>query len=196
MFGIDITIGLHRSRRTRNGRACLWYPVLAHRNDKGAESAFARSNLPRPTGSRSKQARDRMSEMSKRRKSVQDSLKDLEKEAAGEGNREKHLPLKVRLVQAGLKMPSISVAAILHDESFVLGLFIAALPFPRHGSEPAGCRRPSGCRPGRPSPLDRAAAQFSGSSAAATSFLRSFQTRSTSSCAASSPACRSTMRSG
>jgi tight adherence protein B len=53
-----------------------------------------------------KAARDRMNELSKRRKSVQDSLKDLQKKQKERSARAKP-PIKVRLVQAGL---SISMA--------------------------------------------------------------------------------------
>jgi tight adherence protein B len=70
-----------------------------------------------------KAARDHLQELSKRRKSVQDSLKDLEKRQV-----EKHkktLTLKSRLSQAGLSL-SVSKFNII---SMVLGIVVLAIAF-------------------------------------------------------------------
>ncbi len=125
MFGIDITIvalvGL-----VALATAGLAYGILFSRieTQKKAESRVRKVKSAETDRVKMKQARDRMSEMSKRRKSVQDSLKDLEKKQQEKATR-KAPAMKVRLVQAGL---SISVPQF-YMMSFVLGLFIAALVF-------------------------------------------------------------------
>ena len=71
-----------------------------------------------------KATRDRMAELSKRRKSVQDSLKDLERKQA-ESDRKKAQTLKRRIEQSGLR---VSVAQF-YIFSIVFGLFLFGLAF-------------------------------------------------------------------
>jgi tight adherence protein B len=93
-----------------------------------------------------KAARDRMNELSKRRKSVQDSLKDLERKQKETSARAKP-PIKIRIVQAGLSLSmtkftlmSIGIgifaflAALIAGGSLLIAigvLVIAALGLPR-----------------------------------------------------------------
>jgi tight adherence protein B len=70
-----------------------------------------------------KAARDRVQEMSKRRKSVQDSLKDLEKRQLE--NTKKKQSLKVRLGQAGLPL----TPARFYLFGVLLGLFVTLVLF-------------------------------------------------------------------
>jgi tight adherence protein B len=125
MFGIDITI-LAIVGLVALATAGLAYGVLFSRieTEKKAESRVRKVKSAETDRVKMKQARDRMSEMSKRRKSVQDSLKDLEKKQQEKASR-KTPAMKVRLIQAGL---SISVPQF-YMISFVLGVFIAFLVF-------------------------------------------------------------------
>ena len=80
MFGIDITI-LAIVGLVALATAGLAYGVLFTRieTEKKAESRVRKVKSAETDRVKVKAARDRMTEMSKRRKSVQDSLKDLEK---------------------------------------------------------------------------------------------------------------------
>ncbi|OJF91511.1 type II secretion system F family protein [Pararhizobium antarcticum] len=125
MFGIDITI-LAIVGLVALATAGLAYGVLFARieTEKKSESRVRKVKSAETDRVKMKQSRDRLSEMSKRRKSVQDSLKDLEKKQLEKTSR-KTPAMKVRLVQAGL---SVSVAKF-YMISFALGFVIAFLVF-------------------------------------------------------------------
>jgi tight adherence protein B len=104
--------------------AALAYGVLFSRIEvqKKADSRVRRVQAAETDQSKAKAARDRVQEMSKRRKSVQESLKDLEKKQQ-EQNKRIATTLKARLVQAGLSV-TISQFYML---SAALGLFTFVL---------------------------------------------------------------------
>lgn len=122
MFGIDITI-LAIVGLVALATAGLAYGILFTRieTEKKAESRVRKVKSAETDRVKVKAARDRMTEMSKRRKSVQDSLKDLEKKQQEKSAKAKP-SMKIRLMQAGLK---ISIAQF-YIASVVFGV-IAAL---------------------------------------------------------------------
>jgi tight adherence protein B len=122
MFGIDITI-LAIVGLVALAAAGLAYGILFTRieTEKKAENRVRKVKAAETDRVKVKAARDRMAEMSKRRKSVQDSLKDLEKKQQEKSAKAKP-SMKIRLVQAGLK---ISVTQF-YIGSVVFG-FVAAL---------------------------------------------------------------------
>ncbi|CAN7144372.1 type II secretion system F family protein [Pararhizobium sp. LjRoot235] len=122
MFGIDITI-LAIVGLVALATAGLAYGILFTRieTEKKAENRVRKVKAAETDRVKVKAARDRMAEMSKRRKSVQDSLKDLEKKQQEKSAKAKP-SMKVRLVQAGLK---ISIAQF-YIASVVFGV-VAAL---------------------------------------------------------------------
>ncbi len=70
-------------------------------------------------------ARDRLAEATKRRKTIQDSLKALEEQQKDNNKRVKKPPLKVQLKQAGIKVP----VERFYLFSFSFALFVAAIIF-------------------------------------------------------------------
>lgn len=122
MFGIDITI-LAIVGLVALATAGLAYGILFTRieTEKKAENRVRKVKAAETDRVKVKAARDRMAEMSKRRKSVQDSLKDLEKKQQEKSAKAKP-SMKIRLVQAGLK---ISIAQF-YIASVVFGV-VAAL---------------------------------------------------------------------
>ncbi|WEX77535.1 type II secretion system F family protein [Sinorhizobium numidicum] len=119
MFGIDITV-LALAGLVALAAAALAYGVLYSRieNDKKAEGRLRRVSAAETDRAQIKAARDRVNEMSKRRKSVQDSLKELEKKQQEKSA--KTVPsMKTRLAQANL---SISVTQF-YLFSALFGLF-------------------------------------------------------------------------
>jgi tight adherence protein B len=100
--------------------AGLAYVVMFSRleADKKADLRFRKITAGETDRVNLKAARDRMNELSKRRRSVQDSLKDLQKKQK-ERSASAKPPLKVRLVQAGLSM-SITKFAVF---SAIAGIF-------------------------------------------------------------------------
>lgn len=125
MFGLDITIVAIFALAALS-TAGLAYGVLFSRIEaqKKTESRVRRVQSAETDQSKAKAARDRMQEMSKRRKSVQDSLKDLEKKQQDQTKRAAQ-SLKARLGQAGL---SISVTQF-YLFSVAFGLFVLVLSF-------------------------------------------------------------------
>ncbi len=101
MFGIDPTV-LAIVVLAAVAAAAVSYAVLFSRieSDKKSASRINRVKSAEVDRTKVKAARDRVQELSKRRKSVQDSLKDLEKRQ--HEKTKKTLSLKSRLVQAGL----------------------------------------------------------------------------------------------
>jgi len=104
MFGIDITI-LAIVGLVALSTAGLAYGVLFTRieAEKKTESRVRKVTSAETDRVQVKAARDRVNEMSKRRKSVQDSLKDLEKKQQEKSAKAKP-NMKTRLIQAGFKI--------------------------------------------------------------------------------------------
>ncbi|MBN9053416.1 MAG: pilus assembly protein [Shinella sp. 65-6] len=120
MFGMDITIVAIFALAALS-TAGLAYGVLFSRieTQKKAESRVRRVQAAETDQGKAKAARDRMQELSKRRKSVQESLKDLEKKQQ-EQTRRVATTLKARLVQAGLSITPTKFYVF----SAIFGLFV------------------------------------------------------------------------
>ena len=130
MFGLD-TIVLAIIGLAALSAAALGYGVLYSRieGERKAENRVKRVKSAETDRSKATAARDRLNEVNKRRKSVQDSLKTLE-EKNKENDRRKSPPLKDRISQAGL---SISVRQF-YLFSVVLGLVAGLFAFVAYGS--------------------------------------------------------------
>ncbi|WPE22192.1 type II secretion system F family protein [Shinella zoogloeoides] len=123
MFGLDITIVAIFALAALS-TAGLAYGVLFSRieAEKKTESRFRRVQSAETDQNKAKAARDRMQELSKRRKSVQESLKDLEKKQQ-EQTRRIATTLKAKLMQAGLSI----TPAKFYVFSAIFGLFAFVL---------------------------------------------------------------------
>lgn len=123
MFGLDITIVAIFALAALS-TAGLAYGVLFSRIEaqKKTESRMRRVQAAETDQGKAKAARDRMQELSKRRKSVQESLKDLEKKQQ-EQTKRVATTLKARLVQTGLSI----TPAKFYVFSTVFGLFAFVL---------------------------------------------------------------------
>ncbi len=119
MFGMDITV-LAVAGLVALAAAALAYGVLYSRieSEKKAEGRLRRVSASENDRANVKAARDRVNELSKRRKSVQDSLKELEKKQQ-EKSANAAPSMKKRLVQANL---SISLTQF-YVFSVLFGLF-------------------------------------------------------------------------
>ncbi|MFT4182365.1 MAG: type II secretion system F family protein [Rhizobium sp.] len=119
MFGVDPLVLLMVVLAAVSA-AAVCYGILYSRIEaqKKAESRVNRVKAAETDRAKVKAARDRVQEMSKRRKSVQDSLKDLEKRQ--EENTKKKQSLKARLVQAGLPL----TPARFYMFSVLFGFFV------------------------------------------------------------------------
>ncbi|WLS03876.1 type II secretion system F family protein [Shinella sumterensis] len=104
MFGMDITIVAIFALAALS-TAGLAYGLLFSRieTEKKTENRMRRVQSAETDQSRAKAARDRVQELSKRRRSVQDSLKDLEKKQQEQSKRVA-ATLKAKLSQAGLSI--------------------------------------------------------------------------------------------
>jgi tight adherence protein B len=147
MFGLDITIVAIFALAALS-TAGLAYGLLFSRIEaqKKTESRVRRVQASETDQARAKVARDRMQELSKRRRSVQESLKDLEKKQR-EQTKRVATTLKAKLAQAGLSATPTKfyvLSAVFGLFAFVLTLlagagllislgvaFIAAVGFPR-----------------------------------------------------------------
>ncbi len=121
MFGIDPTV-LAIVVLAAVAAAAVSYALLFSRieSDKKSASRINRVKSAEVDRTKVKAARDRVQELSKRRKSVQDSLKDLEKRQ--HEKTKKTLSLKSRLVQAGL--PIAPTRFYLFSAFFALVLLV------------------------------------------------------------------------
>ena len=119
MFGLDITIVAIFALAALS-TAGLAYGLLFSRIEaqKKTESRVRRVQASETDQARAKVARDRMQELSKRRRSVQESLKDLEKKQQ-EQTKRVATTLKAKLAQAGLSI----TPAKFYVFSVVFGLF-------------------------------------------------------------------------
>ncbi|MCJ8148982.1 type II secretion system F family protein [Shinella sedimenti] len=125
MFGMDITIVAIFALAALS-TAGLAYGLLFSRIEtaKKTESRMRRVQSAETDQSRAKAARDRVQELSKRRRSVQDSLKDLEKKQQEQSKRIA-TTLKARLSQAGLSITETKFyvfSAIFGVFAFVVAL--------------------------------------------------------------------------
>jgi len=130
MFGIDPII-LAIIALAAISAGAISYGVLFSRieNDKKAQSRVDRVKSAETDRVKIKASRDRLAEMTKRRKSVQDSLKELEKKQA-EVNKKKAATLKAKITQAGLGFTETQFyvgSAVLGLVAFVF-TFVAGLP--------------------------------------------------------------------
>ena len=132
MFGIDIII-LAIVGLVALSTAGLAYGILFTRieTEKKAESRVRKVKSAEADRVQVKAARDRMNEMSKRRKSVQDSLKDLEKKQQEKTAKAKP-NMKVRLIQAGLRItiPQFYIASVVFGAVASMLALIAGLQLP------------------------------------------------------------------
>ena len=125
MFGIDITV-LALAALVAISAAALAYGLLFSRieSEKKAEGRVRKVSAAETDRAKVKAARDRVSELSKRRKSVQDSLKELEKKQQ-ERSAKSSPSMKVRLTQADL---SVSLGRFyLFSALFGVFAFLVAL---------------------------------------------------------------------
>lgn len=130
MFGIDPII-LAIIALAAISAGAISYGVLFSRieNDKKAQSRVDRVKSAETDRVKIKASRDRLAEMTKRRKSVQDSLKELEKKQA-EVNKKKAATLKAKITQAGLGFTETQFylgSAVLALVAFAFA-FVAGLP--------------------------------------------------------------------
>lgn len=101
MFGFDpVVLAIIVLAAVAAGAVCYGLLFTRIETDKKSASRVNRVASAEADKASVKAARDRVQEMSKRRKSVQDNLKDLEKRQ--QENTKKKLSLKSRLTQAGL----------------------------------------------------------------------------------------------
>ncbi len=130
MFGLDImviaVIGL-----AALSAAALGYGVLYNRidTDRKTEDRMKKVKSAETDRSKATAARDRLNEVNKRRKSVQDSLKTLEAKQQ-ENDRRMSPPLNDRIAQAGLTI-SVKQFYIL---SAVLGVVMGGIAFVLNGN--------------------------------------------------------------
>jgi tight adherence protein B len=105
MFGLDITVIALIGLVTLSA-AALSYGVLFSRIEveKKTASRVSRVKSAETDHTKVKAARDRVQEISKRRKSVQDSLKDLERKQLENSKKLASASLKSRLTQTGLPL--------------------------------------------------------------------------------------------
>lgn len=132
MFGIGIPV-LALAFLVAVSAAGLAYAVLYSRieAEKKAEGRIRKVGAAETDRVKVKAARDRVSEMSKRRKSVQDSLKELEKKQQ-EKSAKTTLSMKARLAQANLSISltqfylfSVAFGFIAFIVAFLAGLGLA-----------------------------------------------------------------------
>jgi tight adherence protein B len=127
MFGIDPTI-LAIVLLVAVSTGAVAYGVLYSRieTDKKTANRINRVRAAETDTSQVKAARDRVQEISKRRKSVQDSLKELEKKQQQEKTKKANATsLKAKLVQSGLPITMLQFYIL----SAVLGLVVLAVTF-------------------------------------------------------------------
>lgn len=130
MFGLDPTV-IAIIALAAIAAGAVSYGVLFSRieTDKRTQSRVSKVATAETDRVKVKASRDRLSEMTKRRKSVQDSLKELEKKQA-EANKKKQVTLKAKIAQAGLGFTETQfyiVNAVLGSAIFVVG-FIFGMP--------------------------------------------------------------------
>jgi len=129
MFGLDpIVLGIIVLVAVAAGAVCYGVLFTRMETEKKAASRVNRVGSAEADPTKTKAARDRVQELSKRRKSVQDNLKDLEKRQ--QENSKRKLSLKSRLIQAGFSITPARFYAISGGFGFFLMLiaFLAGAP--------------------------------------------------------------------
>lgn len=130
MFGLDLTV-IAIIALAAIAAGAVSYGVLFSRieTEKKTQSRLNRVASAETDRVKVKASRDRMAEMTKRRKSVQDSLKDLEKKQK-EASRKKKVTLKARIAQAGLGFTEAQfyIASAVIAIAVCIASFIAGAP--------------------------------------------------------------------
>ncbi len=121
MFGLDITVILIIALAALAAGA-ICYAVLfsSIETEKKTDARLNRVKTAASDIGNARVARDRLQEISKRRKSVQDSLKDLEKKQEEKSRKMGDASIKSRLAQTGLPLRLIHFYVV----SGVLGLIV------------------------------------------------------------------------
>ena len=131
MFGFDPMV-LAIIALAAIATAGLAYGVLYSRIEveKKTASRINRVKAAETDTLKVKAARDRVQEISKRRKSVQDSLKDLERKQAEKSKKIASTSVKQRLVRAGLSFTPghFYIASVVLGIVVLVGAFLAGLP--------------------------------------------------------------------
>lgn len=131
MFGIDNTslafVGL-----AGLSAGAVAYALLFNRigNEKKAEKRLETVKSAETDRSVVKAARDRVNEAAKRRKSVQDSLKELDQKQKVKGAHLKKPPLKIQLRQAGMSVTPerFYIYSALGGLMLAIGAYVAGAP--------------------------------------------------------------------
>jgi tight adherence protein B len=126
MFGIDNTTLAFVALAAVSAGA-IAYALLFNRiaDERNAEKRLEAVRRADPDRASVKASRDRVAEAAKRRKSVQDSLKELEEKQKLRDRNSKKAPLKVQIRQAGLQL----AIERFYLYSAVCGAVVAALVF-------------------------------------------------------------------
>lgn len=126
MFGLD-PIMIAIVALSAVATAAIAYGLLYSQieNEKKTASRIGRVKAAETDMTKVKAARDRVQEISKRRKSLQDSLKDLEKKQQERTKKAKQLSLKARLTQAGLSITEMQFYLM----SMVFAVIVAGMSF-------------------------------------------------------------------
>ena len=124
MFGIDINV-LAIVLLAAISAAAVSYGVLFSRieTEKKTEGRMARVKSAETDRNKVKAARDRVQDLAKKRKSIQDDLKALEKRQ--QENSKKNLTIKARISQAGLKISPTQF--YIMSVGVGIGAFLAAM---------------------------------------------------------------------
>lgn len=105
MFGLDLTVlGFIALAGLSAGAVAYAFLFRSLENEKKAERRLQTFKYAETDRSVVKAARDRVAEAAKRRKSVQDSLKDLEQKQKVKDQNVKKPPLRIQLRQAGMQV--------------------------------------------------------------------------------------------
>lgn len=132
---MNLTVMLVAVLAAVSAGAIAWGVLFSRmETEKRTENRVKRVKSAETDRARINASRDRVAELSKRRKSVQESLKELERKQAEKSKREANISVKARLVQAGLSieprqfhMMSIAAGAVAFFLAFLsgMGLLIA-----------------------------------------------------------------------
>ncbi len=126
MFGIDTTVLIFVSLATISAGALAYVFLFSKiQDEKSADRRLESIKNAETDRTVKKATRDKVSDAAKRRKSVQDSLKDLEDRQKKAGQMNKKPPLKEQIKQAGLK---VSVKQF-YFISLLSGVFLTIISF-------------------------------------------------------------------
>ncbi|MGL4196251.1 MAG: type II secretion system F family protein [Allorhizobium sp.] len=132
MFGIDPTIlGIVLLVAVSTGAVAYGVLYSKIETDNKTASRINRVRAAETDAAQMKAARDRVQDISKRRKSVQDSLKELEKKQQQEKTKKANTTsLKAKLVQSGLQISLVQfyIMSVILGLVVLLVTFIAGMP--------------------------------------------------------------------